>query len=194
MQPAILVACHSEHDPNAAKLYAYSPPNFDTPTPLVADYVDPRFPGKRWKDFPAESKDIIWDQYCPVSWAFQNVKDFLYHDQIFYDLFDDGWKLLKPGGMLVFPFPANFTTIRGDPISPETGLSNFKSVLKRLIARHPWTSHIVKRESMPLIISEQYDQLEYDEYILFVKPVSGGKKKKQRKTFKRRTVRRGRKA
>jgi hypothetical protein len=192
MQPAILVACHSENDPDASKLFSYSPPDFNTPTPLVADYVDPRFPGKRWKDFPAESKDIIWDQYCPVMWPFQNVKDFLYHDQIFYDLFDDGWKILKPGGMLVFPYPSDFTDMYGKPIPTETGLSNFKSVLKRLLARHPWTTHIVKRKSMPLIVSEQYEQEKYEDYILFVKPVAGGKKKRQRKTIRRRKVRRTR--
>jgi hypothetical protein len=192
MQPAILVACHSENDPDASKLFSYSPPDFNTPTPLVSDYVDPRFPGKRWKDFPAESKDIIWDQYCPVMWPFQNVKDFLYHDQIFYDLFDDGWKILKPGGMLVFPYPSDFTDMYGKPIPTETGLSNFKSVLKRLLARHPWTTHIVKRKSMPLIVSEQYEQEKYEDYILFVKPVAGGKKKRQRKTIRRRKVRRTR--
>lgn len=194
MQPAILVACHSENDPDVAKLFSYSPPDFNTPTPLVGDYVDPRFPGKRWKDFPPESKDIIWDQYCPVMWPFQNVKDFLYHDQIFYDLFDDGWKILKPGGMLVFPYPSDFTDMYGKPIPTETGLSNFKSVLKRLLARHPWTTHIVKRTSMPLIVSEQYEQEKYQDYILFVKPVAGGKKIKQRKTIRRRKVRRSRRA
>jgi hypothetical protein len=196
MQPAILVACHSENDADAAKLFSYSPPDFNTPTPLVADYVDPQFPGKRWKDFPAESKDIIWDQYCPVMWPFQNVKDFLYHDKIFYDLFDDGWKILKPDGMLVFPYPSNFTDMYGKPIPTETGLANFKSVLKRLLARHPWTTHIVKRNSMPLIVSEQYEQERYEDYILFVKPVSGGRKKRtsQGKTIRRRKVRRSRRA
>jgi hypothetical protein len=184
MQPAILVACHSENDPDAAKLFSYSPPDFNTPTPLVSDYVDPQYPGKRWKDFPAESKDIIWDQYCPVMWPFQNVKDFLYHDKIFYDLFDDGWKILKPGGMLVFPYPADFTGMYGKPIPTETGLANFKSVLKRLLARHPWKTHIVKRTSMPLIVSEQYEQEKYEDYILFVKHVSGG-----RKTIRRRKAR-----
>jgi hypothetical protein len=124
-----------------------------------------------WTDYGAETKDIIWDQYCPTMWPFQKVFDYIYHDSIFYNLFNDGWKILKPGGMIVFPFPKNFANIYGKPIDTETGLGNFKAVLKRLLSRHPWRSRIVPRSSMPFIISEHGEQDRYDEYILFVKPV-----------------------
>ena len=165
----ILVACHNEaEDP---PLFMYSPPLFDTPVALVADYVDPRRGGRRWTDYEAESKQVIWDQYCPTIWPFQKVFDYVYHDSIFYNLFNDGWKILKSGGMIVFPFPKNFANIYGKPIDTETGLGNFKAVLKRLLSRHPWTSRIVKQSSMPFIISERGEQDRYDEYILFVKPV-----------------------
>jgi hypothetical protein len=180
----ILVACHNEtEDP---PLFIYMPPLFDTPAPLVADYVDPHRSGRKWKDYGAESKDIIWDQYCPTMWPFHRIFDYLYHDSIFYNLFDDGWKILKPGGSIVFPFPKHFTSIYGTPIDIKSALANFKAVLKRLLARHPWTSYIVNRSSMPFIISEQYEQDKYDTYILFVKPVRIGGLRKTRKSMRRR--------
>ena len=181
----ILIACHNETED--AQLFVYQPPLFDAPMPLKADYVDPLRSGKHWKDYPIESKDVIWDQYCPTMWPFHKVQDYLYHDQIFYDLFNDGWKILKSGGMIVFPFPKDLRNIHTDePISVETALENFKWVLKRLLSKHPWKSHIVQRKSMPFIISEQYEQERYDTYIVFTKPVSGGKRKSTRRKTRRR--------
>ena len=182
----ILVACHNgDSDP---PLFMYSPPLFDTPVPLVADYVDPFTSGKRWKDYGGGTKEIIWDQYCPIMYPFLGVRDYLYHDSVFYNLFDDGWKILKPGGSIILPFPKNFTSIYGEPIDIKTALANFKAVLKRLLSRHPWTTHIVNRSSMPFIISEQYEQDKYDEYILFVKPVSAGGRRKTRRRRSRRYI------
>ena len=191
----ILVACHNEaEDP---PLFVYSPPLFDTPVPLIADYVDPRRGGRRWTDYGAETKDIIWDQYCPTMWPFHKVFDYLYHDSIFYDLFDTGWKILKPGGSIILPFPKDFTNIYGMPIDIKTALANFKAVLKRLLARHPWTTHIVNRASMPFIVSEHGEQERYDMYILFVKPVprtksNNGGIEMVNMTRKKRKSRRGR--
>jgi len=166
----ILVACHNEAtDP---KLFKYFPPLFDTPVPLIADYVDPYTSGHKWKDYDAESKDIIWDQYCPIMWSFQGARDYLYHDSIFYDLFNTGWKILKPGGKIVFPFPKDFTSIYGKPIDIKTALANFKIVLKRLLGRHPWSYYIVKKENMPFIISEYGQQERYNMYIFLVKPTA----------------------
>jgi hypothetical protein len=98
------------------------------------------------------------------------------HKSIFYDLFDTGWKILKPGGKIIIPFPNNFAHFRSFPrfhwipINSTTALENFKSVLKNILSRHPWSYSIVRRENMPFIISEQ-DGEEFDEYIFFVKPV-----------------------
>jgi len=169
----ILVACHNEAtDP---KLFKYFPPLFDAPVPLVADYVDPYTSGHTWKDYGAESKDIIWEQTCPIMWPFRKVADYYNyypdHISIFYDLFDTGWKILKPGGKIILSFPKNFTSIYGKPINSVTALENFKSVLKYILSRHPWNYRIVKRENMPFIISEQYQQEKYDMYIFLVKPV-----------------------
>jgi SAM-dependent methyltransferase len=169
----ILVACHNEvTDP---KLFKYLPPLFDTPVPLVADYVDPYSSGIRWSNYDAESKDIIWEQYCEIMWPFRKVADYYNyypdHKSIFYDLFDTGWKILKPGGRIVLSFPKNFASIYGKPINIETALENFKSVLKYILSRHPWNYRIVRRENMPFIISEDGQQERYDEYIFFVKPV-----------------------
>ena len=169
----ILVACHNlATDP---KLFKYFPPLFDTPVPLTADYVDPYSSGIRWSDYGAESKDIIWDQYCPTMYPFKKVADYYNyypdHKSIFYDLFDTGWKILKPGGKIVLSFPKNFTSIYGKPINSVTALENFKSVLKYILSRHPWNYRIVKRENMPFIISEKYEQEKYDEFIFLVKPV-----------------------
>jgi hypothetical protein len=175
----ILVACHNEAtDP---KLFKYLPPLFDTSVPLVADYVDPYSSGIRWSDYGAESKDIIWDQYCKITWPFHKVADYYKyypdHKSIFYDLFDTGWKILKPGGKIVLPFPNNFASFRSFPrfhwipIDVETALANFKSVLKYILSRHPWNYYIVKRENMPFIISEHGEQERYDMYIFLVKPV-----------------------
>jgi len=174
----ILVACHNEaEDP---PLFMYVPPLFDTPVPLVADYVDPRRGGRRWTDYGAETKDIIWDQYCPTMYPFEKVADYYNyypdHKSIFYDLFDTGWKILKPGGKIIIPFPNNFASFRSfprfhwTPIDSATALENFKSVLKHILSRHPWNYRIVHRSSMPFIISEQ-DGEEFDEYIFLVKPV-----------------------
>ena len=188
----ILVACHNEVED--APLFLYQPPLFDTATPVIADYVDPYRSGRRWKDFPAESKDVIWDQYCPIMWPFSKVPDYIYHDSIFYNLFDDGWKILKHGGMIVIPFPKEFRSSRDFHVNhwpvtnTATALNNFKWVLKRLLSKHPWATHIVKRESMPFIIAERYDQEEYDEFILFTKPVVVGGKPKRRKTRRRRRI------
>jgi hypothetical protein len=169
----ILVACHNEATDPA--LFMYLPPLFDTPVPLVADYVDPYTSGRTWKDYNAESKDIIWEQYCPIMYPFEKIADYYNyypdHKAIFYNLFDDGWKILKPGGKIVLSFPKNFTSIYGKPIDIKTALMNFKSVLKSILSRHPWTSHIVARSSMPFIISERDEQDRYDMYIFFVKPV-----------------------
>ena len=168
----ILVACHNEAtDP---KLFKYFPPLFDTPVPLVADYVDPYTSGHTWKDYNAESKDIIWEYYCPIFWPFKKVADYYNyypdHKSIFYDLFDTGWKILKPGGKIVLSFPKNFTSIYGKPIHSATALENFKSVLKNILSRHSWNYYIVKRENMPFIISERDTQDTYDEFIFLVKP------------------------
>lgn len=180
----ILVACHSETEDSP--LFIYQPPLFNTPVPLVADYVDPYRSGKKWKDYDAASKDIIWDQYCPILWPFRKVRNYLYHDSIFYNLFNDGWKILKPGGILVIPFPKNLRSIHGwEPIDTETALDNFKSVLKQLLSKHPWAYHIVKRESMPFIIAERYAQEEQDDYIVFVKPVVIGGRSKSRRRHRR---------
>jgi len=179
----ILVACH--HETEDAPLFIYSQPRFDTPEPLVADYVDPYQSGRKWKDYGAGTKNVIWDQYCPIMWPFQKVFDYLYHDTIFYNLFDDGWKILKPGGRIVIPFPNNFDNIYGQPIDIKTALSNFKLVLKRLLSRHHWVTHIVKRKDMPYIISEKNEEDRYDEFILFVKPVSGGRRKTRRQRSKK---------
>ena len=169
----ILVACHNEaEDP---PLFMYLPPLFDTPVPLTADYVDPYTSERGWKDYGVESKDIIWEQYCPIMWPFQKVADYYNyypdHKSIFYNLFDDGWKILKPGGRIVLSFPKKFVNIYGKQINSETALENFKSVLKNILSRHPWMSRIVSRKNMPFIISERGEQDRYNEYILFVKPV-----------------------
>ena len=169
----ILVACHNEAtDP---PLFKYFPPLFDTPVPLVADYVDPYTSGRTWDDYGADSKDIIWEYYCPTFWPFQKVADYYNyypdHRSIFYDLFDTGWKILKPGGKIVISFPKDFASIYGKPINIETALANFKSVLKHILSRHPWNYRIVKRENMPFIISERGAQETYDMYIFFVKPM-----------------------
>jgi hypothetical protein len=179
----ILVACHNETED--AQLFVYSPPHFNTPTLLIADYVDPFHSGKTWKDYGAGSKDVIWDQYCPIMWPFQKVFDYFYHDTIFYNLFDDGWKILKPGGRIVIPFPRDFDNIYGEPIDIKTALSNFKLVLKGLLSRHHWVSHIVKRKDMPYIISEKNEEDRYDEFIVFAKPVSGGRRKTRRQRSKK---------
>ena len=168
----ILVACHNEAtDP---KLFKYFPPLFDTPVPLIADYVDHYTSGHTWKDYNAESKDIIWEYYCPAFWPFKKVADYYNyypdHKSIFYDLFDTGWKILKPGGKIVLSFPKNFTSIYGKPIHSATALENFKSVLKNILSRHSWNYYIVKRENMPFIISERDTQDTYDEFIFLVKP------------------------
>jgi hypothetical protein len=169
----VLVACHNEAtDP---KLFKYFPPLFDTPVPLIADYVDPYTSGHKWKDYDAESKDIIWEQTCPIMWPFRKVADYYNyypdHISIFYDLFDTGWKILKPGGKIILSFPKNFTSIYGKPINSVTALENFKSVLKNILSRHPWNYRIVKRENMPFIISERGAQETYDMYIFLVKPM-----------------------
>jgi len=174
----ILVACHNEAtDP---PLFKYLSPRFDTPVPLVADYVDPSG-GRRWTDYGAETKDIIWEQYCPIMYPFEKVANYYNyypdHKSIFYDLFDTGWKILKPGGRIVIPFPNDFASFRSfprfhwKPIDVETALANFKSVLKSILSRHPWIVRIVPRSSMPFIISERDEQDRYDMYICFVKPV-----------------------
>ena len=169
----ILVACHNEAtDP---PLFKYFPPLFDTPVPLVADYVDPYTSERHWSDYEAESKDIIWEYYCPAFYPFKKVADYYNyypdHRSIFYDLFDTGWKILKPGGKIVLSFPKNFVSIYGKPINIETALANFKSVLKYILSRHPWSYRIVRRENMPFIISERGTQETYDMYIFLVKPV-----------------------
>jgi hypothetical protein len=169
----ILVACHNEDtDP---KIFKYFPPLFDTPAPLVADYVDPYTSGRRWSDYEAESKTMIWEQYCPIMWPFRKVADYYNyypdHRSIFYDLFDTGWKILKPGGKIVLSFPKDLASIYGKPINSATALENFKSVLKYILSRHPWNYRIVKRENMPFIISEDAQQERYDMYIFLVKPV-----------------------
>ena len=175
----ILVACQNEAtDP---PLFKYFPPLFDTPVPLVADYVDPYTSGHTWDDYGADSKDIIWEYYCPIMYPFEKVADYYNyypdHKSIFYDLFDTGWKILKPGGRIVIPFPNNFASFRSfprfhwKPIDVETALANFKSVLKNILSRHPWMSRIVPRSSMPFIISEHGEQDRYDMYIFFVKPM-----------------------
>ena len=169
----ILVACQNEAtDP---PLFKYFPPLFDTPVPLVADYVDPYTSERHWSDYEAESKDIIWEYYCPAFYPFKKVADYYNyypdHRSIFYDLFDTGWKILKPGGKIVLSFPKDFTSIYGKPINIETALANFKSVLKYILSRHPWSYRIVRRENMPFIISERGTQETYDMYIFLVKPV-----------------------
>ena len=166
----ILVACHnSDSDP---PLFMYLPPLFDTPVPLDADYADSE---GRWKDYGAGTKDIIWEQYCPIMYPFEKVADYYNyypdHKSIFYNLFDTGWKILKPGGRIIISFPKDFTSIYGKPINSATALENFKSVLKHILSRHPWSYRIVRRKNMPFIISERGEQERYDEYILFVKPV-----------------------
>ena len=167
------MACHNEAtDP---PLFKYFPPLFDTPVPLVADYVDPYTSERHWSDYEAESKDIIWEYYCPAFYPFKKVADYYNyypdHKSIFYDLFDTGWKILKPGGKIVISFPKNFVSIYGKPINIETALANFKSVLKYILSRHPWSYRIVRRENMPFIISERGTQETYDMYIFLVKPV-----------------------
>jgi len=201
----ILVACHNEAtDP---KLFKYFPPLFDTPVPLVADYVDPYTSGHTWKDYGAESKDIIWEYYCPAFWPFKKVADYYNyypdHKSIFYDLFDTSWKILKPGGKIVLSFPKDFgrfysfPRLYWKPINSATALENFKSVLKNILSRHPWNYRIVRRENMPFIISERDRQDTYDEYIFLVKPVPRTKSNNRgiemvNMTRKKRKSRRGR--
>lgn len=184
----ILVACHNETED--APLFIYQQPLFDSPAKLVADYIDPYSSGKHWKDYPNESKDVIWDEYCPVMWPFYKVRNYFYHDSIFYNLFDDGWNILKPGGMIVLPFPKDFRNIHTNKvISTETALDNFRSVLKRLLSKHPWTHHIVKRESMPFIIAEQYEQEKHNTFIIFTKPIVLNNTRKARKSRRNKTRR-----
>ena len=183
----ILVACHSEAED--AKLFVYQPPLFDVPVPLKADYVEPYRSKHRWQDYRAESKDVIWDHECPIMYPFSKIADYLYYDKIFYNLFDDGWKILKPGGLLVIPFPKDFRSVRDIRIDTATALNNFKTVLKRLLSKHSWITYIVQRKSMPFIISEQYKQEAYDDYIIFTKPFILGGERKARKVRSRRTIR-----
>jgi len=167
----ILVACHNEaEDPI---LFIYKPPLFDSPRVLKADYVDPYSSDKKWEDYSFGSKDIIWTQHCPIYTKFSKLSDLLYHDSIFYNLFDDGWNILRSGGSIVIPFPKTFRNLRkySRVMKSANALNNFKTVLKGLLEKHPWETHIVRRESMPLIISEWYEQEEHDEYVLFTKPV-----------------------
>jgi len=107
-------------------------------------------------------------------------------------LFDDGWNILKPGGSIIIPFDNDFRSLRNysKKTNATTALLNFKTVLKKLLSKHPWISQIVKREHMPFIISEQFEQETHNEYIVFSKPTfTSNSTRKHRKSRRVKTRR-----
>lgn len=179
----ILVACHNEAEDGP--LFVFYPPRFDTPVRFELDFVDPYTSNRKWSDYGPESKTMIWTQHCPIYVPFSGVSNLFYHDSVFYNLFDDGWKILKPGGTIVIPLDDDFGLRRG--ISAQKALDNFKSVLKGLFAKHPWESSVVRREEMPYIVASPLQE-DYNRFIVFKKPIRMNKNKtrKTRKTRKRR--------
>ena len=175
----ILVACHSEED---GPLFLFYPPHFDTPVRFELDFVDPYTSNRKWSDYGPESKTMIWTQRCPIYAPFSREPPIGY--SVFINLFDDGWKILKPGGTIVIPLDNDYRLRKG--INDEKALDNFKTFLKRILKKkHPWESSVVRREDMPLIVAAplQYD---FNKFVVFKKPMGMNNTRKTRKNRKRR--------
>jgi len=100
----VLVACHNEAEDGP--LFLFYPPRFDTPVRSELDFVDPYTSNRKWSDYGPESKTMIWTQHCPIYAPFSRVTPIGY--SVFINLFDDGWKILKPGGTIVIPLGHDF--------------------------------------------------------------------------------------
>jgi len=176
----ILVACHNEAEDGP--LFLFYPPRFDTPVRFELDFVDPYTSNRKWSDYGPESKTMIWTQRCPIYAPFSREPPIGY--SVFINLFDDGWKILKPGGTIVIPLDNDYRLRKG--INDEKALDNFKTFLKRILKKkHPWESSVVRREDMPLIVAAplQYD---FNKFVVFKKPMGMNNTRKTRKNRKRR--------
>ena len=176
----ILVACHNEAEDGP--LFVFYPPRFDTPVRFELDFVDPYTSNRKWSDYGPESKTMIWTQRCPIYAPFSREPPIGY--SVFINLFDDGWKILKPGGTIVIPLDNDYRLRKG--INDEKALDNFKTFLKRILKKkHPWESSVVRREDMPLIVAAplQYD---FNKFVVFKKPMGMNNTRKTRKNRKRR--------
>jgi len=172
----VLVACHNEAEDGP--LFLFYPPRFDTPVRSELDFVDPYTSNRKWSDYGPESKTMIWTQYCPIYAPFSRESPNGY--SVFINLFDDGWKILKPGGTIVIPLGHDFLE-KG--MSTEKALDNFKTFLKRLLAKkHPWESSVVRREDMPFIVSAPFEDEVYNRFVVFKKPMEMNNTRKTRKS------------
>jgi len=176
----ILVACHNEAEDGP--LFVFYPPRFDTPVRFELDFVDPYTSNRKWSDYGPESKTMIWTQHCPIYAPFSRVTPIGY--SVFINLFDDGWKILKPGGTIVIPLGHDFLE-KG--MSTEKALDNFKSFLKRLLAKkYQWESSVVRREEMPIIVAAPLQE-DYNRFIVFKKPMRMNKNKTRKNRKRRRS-------
>ena len=171
----ILVACHN--DKVHAPLSAYFHHAPDTPAPFVAEYVDPATGTRAWGDIPPSSKDIIWTENCPIYLPFGSGAPIHYQGgmSIFKELLEDGWTILRPGGVIVIPIkPSRLTQIGVDIV-----FKNFETALRSSPdVTHPWRASLVLPSDLPFILAKDGQQGKPVAFVILTKSAGGRRRTK----------------
>ena len=201
----ILISCHckksftSTADPTA-ELHTpllYKERSKET-TPISDDveYIDvnPMCPSDkkqytRWADVPRNSKDFIYTINCSIYMLLTNNKMSSPEEKILLtNLLNDGWDILKPGGMIIIPISNKITLYHGSEEKEKTNsdaiqhqLANLQGAIEKY-SSHSWQVKSKTSDELPFTILMK--GIIYEHFLVIIKHYEGGKRIKKTRSRK----------
>ena len=140
--------------------------------------IDPECPSdtnqyKSWDAIPENSKNYIYTINCSLYLLLLDFKKALPEELIFIkNLLNDGWNILRPGGMIIIPisneitlYPSIETKIDDDAL--EHQLENLKIAIDDdTITKNPWQAKIQSSDKLPFTIF--MDNIIYQNFIYII--------------------------
>jgi len=143
---------------------------------------------KEWSSVPENSKDYIYTVNCSLYGMLRDyhIKKNLIRGEtsaLLISLLNDGWQILRPGGMIIIPVDDSiplmiprFRVLEGlEAINHQ--LDNLKQVTKDLTG-NPWL--VEAKTSNELLFTLSTRDINDKNFLVLIKPVVGGKKRKTR--------------
>jgi len=204
----ILVTCHcknNEFESFANPFGVLHPSLFykerDTkiePISEDVDYldIDPGCPAgdhqyKSWSDVPENSKDYIYTLNCPLYYVIRNYR--LYKEKIrgenlamITNLVNDGWRILRPGGMIIIPIDSEVPKFRDKSITGPEAIKHQLDNLQEAARDFSTNAWVVESKTINDIPFTIFIKDRSDTYFLVLKKPTVGGRKRARKTRKTR--------
>lgn len=177
----LVIICHCSRHPTLYYRNGFTM----TPVGKQVQYVDPVCPESRWDTIADNSKMYVYGMNCPIVLGIltRASDKQVYGTTILSEILENAWRVLKPGGKVLFP---------GQYTIDKNFIDLFQATIdtdENGIFKHKWkfTMTYIKDSSLDIGKTERTPESN-STYTEFRKPISSGSRMRRR-TYKKRGTR-----